>query len=123
MPRLKRPIAALALIAATVALTTVPAAAAPRAQASKTCGVGDGRGYGTTYVTSLSVRGTSCRSGRKVVRAFHECRKGKAGKCHHAVLGYSCSEHRYNKIRTQYDSKVTCSKGSRRVKHTYTQFT
>jgi hypothetical protein len=123
MPRLKRPIATLALIAALVAFTTVPAAGEPRAQASRTCDVGDGRGYGTTYVTTLSVRGTSCRSGRKVVRAFHACRPGKKGRCHHAVLGYSCSERRYNKISTQYDSKVSCSKGSRRVKHTYTQFT
>ena len=30
----------------------VPAAAAPPAQAAKRCSVGDGRGYGTTYVTS-----------------------------------------------------------------------
>jgi hypothetical protein len=39
------------------------------------------------------------------------------------VLGYSCSERRFDKIRTQYSSRVTCRKGSRVVKHTYEQFT
>jgi hypothetical protein len=119
MPRL--PIA-LALAAVLVA-AVVPAAAEPVAHASKRCSVGDGRGYGTTYVTYLSVSGTSCRNGRRVVRAFHKCRPGKAGHCHHSVLGYSCKEHRYNKISVSYDSTVTCHRGSRRVKHKYTQYT
>ena len=115
--------AALTLVAALAAASALPAAAEPVAQAAKSCGVGDGRGYGTSYVTSLSVSGTSCRSGRKVVKAFHACRPGKKGKCTRRVLGYSCSEKRFNKLSTTYDSKVSCKKGSRSVKHTYTQLT
>ena len=38
------------------------------------------------------------------------------------MKGYSCSEHRFNKGRTPYDSNVTCRKGGKTVKHTYTQF-
>jgi hypothetical protein len=98
-------------------------AAGPIAQASKTCDIGSGRGYGTTYVTALSVRRTTCAAGKDLVRAFHACRPGKKGHCRRRVLGYSCSERRFNVIRTQYDSRVTCKKGSRVVKHSYTQWT
>jgi hypothetical protein len=38
------------------------------------------------------------------------------------VSGYSCSEKR-TRGPTQYDSNVTCRKGDKTVKHTYTQFT
>lgn len=121
MTRRARPLALLAAIAALLALA--PAAAAdPTATAAKGCGVGNERGYGTTYVLKISASGTSCRSARKLVRAFHACRPGTSGKCGR-VLGYSCSERRFNKGRTSYDSSVTCRKGGRTVKHTYTQFT
>ena len=53
---------------------------------------------------------------------MHSCRPGKSGHCS-GVLGYSCSERRYDKIRTQYSGRVTCTKGGKTVKHTYTQFT
>ncbi len=66
--------------------------------------------------------GRAAAPGRKVIRAFHDCRPGKSGRCS-GVLGYSCSESRYDKIRTQYSGRVTCTKGSKTVKHTYTQFT
>jgi hypothetical protein len=100
-----------------------PAASADTtAVASKSCKVGDSRSYGTTYVLSINVSGTSCRSGRRLIRAFHACRPGKTGHCAR-VSGYSCSESRYDKIKTQYSGRVTCRNGSRVVKHTYTQFT
>jgi hypothetical protein len=114
---------ALALLAVLiVAVLPGSAAAGPIAQASKRCGVGSGRGYGTTYLLKLSVQGTSCARGKDVVRAFHACRPGKAGRCRHRVLGYSCSERRFNKSRVSYDSHVTCRNGGRIVKHDYTQF-
>jgi hypothetical protein len=114
---------ALVVIVATVVALSSSAAAAPlgSSAAAKKCSVGDSRSYGTTYVLSIRVSGTSCRSGRKLIRAFHRCRPGKAGKCP-SVDGYSCSEHRFNKSKTSYDSGVTCHKGSKVVKHTYTQF-
>jgi hypothetical protein len=119
MPAMRLTIA-LAVLTAT-ALAPSATAAGPVATASKTCSVGDTRSYGTTYVTKISVSNTSCRSGKRLIRAFHACRPGASGKCG-SVKGYSCSEHRYNKSRTSYDSDVTCRKGSRTVKHTYTQF-
>jgi hypothetical protein len=114
MPRVIRPFALLAAIA--VLLAIAPAASA------KGCSIGNERSYGTTYVTKISVSGTSCRSARTVVRAFHACRPGAKGKCGGRPKGYSCSESRFNKGRTSYDSNVTCRKGGRTVKHTYTQF-
>jgi hypothetical protein len=111
---------ALALLIAAV-LAPSASAAGPVATASKSCSVGDERSYGTTYVLSISVSNTSCRSGKRLIRAYHACRPGVSGKCPH-VKGYSCSERRFDKIRTQYSARVTCKKGSRVVKHTYTQF-
>lgn len=115
-------IALALLLVAIAALGSTATATAPVATASKSCSVGDERSYGTTYVLSIGVSNTSCRNGRKLVRAYHACRPGKSGKCP-SVKGYSCSERRFDKIRTQYSAKVTCRKGSRTVKHTYTQFT
>jgi hypothetical protein len=116
-----RTITAFAVAAACLAILAPTAGADPVATASKTCSVGDTRSYGTTYVISINVSNTSCRSGRSLVRAFHACRPGKSGKCP-SVKGYSCSERR-DKGATQYDSRVTCKKGSKTVKHVYTQYT
>ncbi len=112
---------AVALLLTAAALASSASAAGPVATASKKCGVGDERSYGTTYVTAISVSNTSCRAGRTLVRAFHACRPGPSGRCS-STKGYSCSEHRFNKGRISYDSNVTCRKGSKTVKHTYTQF-
>jgi hypothetical protein len=112
---------ALALLTA-VLLAPSASATAPVATASKGCSVGNQRGYGTTYVIKISVSGTSCRAGRSLIKAYHACRPGKSGKCGH-VKGYTCSEKRFDKIKTQYSSNVTCRKGGKTVKHTYTQFT
>jgi hypothetical protein len=120
---LSRTAAVLTLVAALAALASTASAGGPVGTASKSCSVGNTRSYGTTYVLNISVSHTSCSSGRSVVRAFHACRPGKAGYCNRRVLGYSCSERRFDKIRTQYSSRVTCRKGSRVVKHTYQQFT
>ena len=117
MTRLLAALLALALLA----VLPSTAAADPTARASKGCSVGNSRSYGTTYVLSISVRYVSCRTGRSVVRAFHACRPGKSGHCSRAS-GYSCSERRFNKSRQSYDSRVTCTKGAKVVKHTYTQF-
>jgi hypothetical protein len=98
--------------------------AAP-AQARGCSLAGKERSLGPTYTTSLRVSGVSCKTGYAVVRAFDDCRKhhGKAGHCRHRVRHFKCSEHRFDKISTQYDSRVTCRRGGKRVKFTYTQFT
>jgi hypothetical protein len=120
--RLTTALAVLAAAAALVPAAGAAGAAEPVATASKSCRVGDERSYGTTYVTVIRVSNTSCRNGRKLIRAYHACRPGKSGKCS-SVKGYSCSERRYNKGPTSFDSDVTCRNASKTVKHTYTQFT
>ena len=119
--RLRLP-AALAVLAACAAFAPAASAESPDATASKSCGVGDSRSYNTGYVLGISVKNTGCRSGKRLIRAFHDCRPGKAGRCPR-VKGYSCSESRFDRISTQYSSRVTCRKGGRVVKHTYQQFT
>jgi hypothetical protein len=120
----------LALTAAIGALAVLPAGAqagaGPEAVAAKSCSLsGKTRSLGPTYTTSLSVKRTSCAKGESLVKAYYGCRKrngGKKGRCS-GVSGYSCSEKRSNVIRTQFDASVTCKKGRKTVKHTYTQFT
>ena len=121
-PRLIAATLATAAIALVALLASTASAGAPGATASKSCSVGNQRGYGASYVLTISVSHTSCRSGRKVVKAFHACRPGKTGHCRRRVLGYSCSERR-TEGRGEYDSRVTCRNGGKTVKHTYSQFT
>jgi hypothetical protein len=82
---------------------------------------------GNGYFTSLHVTRTSCRTGRKVALAHYRCRTahGRSGRCSHAVLGYHCKEYRpaSARIPTQYNSRVTCTRGSRRVVFVYQQNT
>jgi len=120
---LKSSLAAVAVIA----LLAVPASAAasqPQATASKSCGVSKKpRALGPTYTLGLSVKRTSCANGRGFVRSYYKCRGGGKGRCRRKVSGYRCSEKRSNAIRTQFDARVTCKKGGRRITHKYTQFT
>jgi hypothetical protein len=114
-------LAALALFALVSAGGST--AAEPQAHAAGKCNIsGEQRSFGTTYVTSISVKNTSCRTGKAVVRAFHKCRKGPRGRCHHKVKRFSCSERRSG-IAVQFNSSVTCKRGRKVVKHTYTQNT
>ncbi|HEY8639602.1 MAG TPA: hypothetical protein VIL53_03750 [Solirubrobacterales bacterium] len=122
---------ALATALAVVALPAIAAGSAGArsvATASSThCDltVHEQRHLGASYVTSLKVSHVSCRKGKKVIKAFHECRTagGKPqGKCQSNVLGYSCTEHRFDAVpQVQYNSRVTCTSGNKVVKSTYTQ--
>jgi hypothetical protein len=108
------------------AALAVPAAAhaAPHAHAARTCSVrGKERKLGTTYVTSVTASGVSCSTALSFVKAYHACRHrhGAAGKCPH-LQGYTCTEKRES-IPTQYDSRATCTRGSRRISQVYTQNT
>lgn len=115
------------LAGALAALAVAPATdARPVASAAKACGIrGVQRSLGPSYVTSLSVRGTSCATGKRVVRAYYRCRVrsgGVRGRCHRRVLGFRCSERRAG-IPIQFDATVTCRRGRARVYHAYTQNT
>jgi hypothetical protein len=124
MPRIPRSIRppVLAALAMACAWLAIPAAG----QATTSCDLRkDGRKLGTTYVTSLKVEGISCTGGKKVVRAYHACRRasgGVKGRCTRRVLGFRCSERR-NGIPTQFSARVTCRDGGRAVRFAYTQFT
>jgi hypothetical protein len=99
----------------------------PIASAAARCSLSSSkqRSLGPTYVTALSVSGTSCATGERVVRAYYRCRVrngGRRGRCSSRVLGYRCTETRES-ISTQFDARVRCRNGSARVNHSYTQFT
>jgi hypothetical protein len=108
-----------------LAVAACAAAAVPligaSAAAAATCTPGKYPGQG--YFTSLKVTGISCGGGRDVMRAHYRCRtkNGIKGKCAR-VSGYRCSEKR-NAIPTEYNARVTCKKGSRKVVYTYSQDT
>jgi hypothetical protein len=101
-------------------------AAAPASAATRTCNIQrEWTTFGVTYVTQLKVTNTTCANGKKVVRAFHKCRKahgGVKGRCPNRVLGYRCTETRTSGP-AQFSSEVLCKYGTRRVKHFYTQNT
>jgi hypothetical protein len=94
----------------------------PPAAHAATCHVPKYPGSG--YFTSLSVKHTSCSTGRKLALAYYHCRlrHGVKGRCTRRVLHYSCKEKRQS-IPTEIDARVTCTRGSRRVVHTYQQNT
>lgn len=101
---------------------------AAAASATRDCDIsGEQTELGASYVTSLKVENTSCRKGKKVVKAYHQCRKdngGRNGYCNHRVKGFNCNEgDREGVPGVQYSAKVRCKDGDKRVKHTYTQNT
>ena len=111
------------ILAAVVATTWLMSASPASA---KSCSLaGKQRSLGATYVTQLSVTGTSCASAERVVKAYHACRfrRGRAGTCGSTVRTFRCRERRSNVISTQFDAKVTCQKTGARILHSYTQFT
>jgi uncharacterized cupredoxin-like copper-binding protein len=106
-------------------------AAAPGGSAAaslKSCSIrGKEQKLGATYVTTLKVRGVSCATGQRVVKAFQSCRraKGVKGYCTRKVLKYGCSEQRPadETIPTQFTGHVTCRRASRHVAFVYQQNT
>ena len=107
------------------ALGAVLLLALPATAPARGCSVkGKERKLGATYVTAVSASGISCSGAFDVVKAFHRCRRargGADGRCPR-FNGYRCSESRTSSP-TQYDSRATCRKGSRRVVQQYTQNT
>jgi hypothetical protein len=114
-------VAAAATLAAGGAATG--AAAPAPARAATTCSVPKYPGSG--YFTSLSVKKVGCATGRKLALRWYACRTqdgGIKGHCARHVLGFSCTEVRQS-IPTEFDARVTCRRGGRRIVHTYQQDT
>jgi hypothetical protein len=81
------------------------------AHAAGGCNVGSGRNDGYSYVTSLSVRATSCARGMTLVK-------------HHGHLsGWGCKRKLLDRSPVQYDARMTCHSGARQVVWTFTQNT
>lgn len=122
MSRVIRAGAIAATLAAFVLLPAVAGAAsgsAPVAQASGYCGYSTHLGF--SYV-KLYASGTTCSTGRSVVRAYRRCRGGRlVGHCHHRVLGYACHPRLLDKSPYQFDAHVRCDRGRRHVVFTLTQ--
>jgi hypothetical protein len=100
-----------ALASGGLASATMAAAPGEAAHVASVCGVGSGLGYGYTYLTSLSVTHTSCATGRSVAKK------------HGHIRGWRCSTKRLATSPVQYQSRVTCTSGRRRVVWTYSQNT
>jgi hypothetical protein len=117
---------ALATCAVAIAPAVAPASPGPTAFASGCSIPHGGEHLGPTYLTSLSVSGTSCATGLAVVGAYHACQLKHGGvkaKCGTSVDGFRCSEKRGPSIPTQFFSTVACQSGSKRVNYKYSQFT
>ena len=80
---------------------------------------------GSGYFTALKVTGVSCTTGKAVTLAFHKCRikNGIKGRCTSRVRGYRCTEGKRYSIATEFNARVTCRSGSRKVEFTYQQNT
>jgi hypothetical protein len=114
-----RPLALAAASAALLAAGATAAGAQPSGHAARTCKPPTYPGQG--YFTSLSVAHVTCATGKKVMLAHYRCRikHGRKGRCS-SVLHYRCSEVRRS-IATEFTSRTTCKRGSRRVVFTYQQ--
>ena len=123
-PRLHRILLAASFV---VLFGLLVVSAGARAASSTTCDIRkDGRKLGTTYVTSLKVSHVSCTAAKRVVKAFHACRReagGVKGRCEKRVRGYRCTERRGDTIPTQFSAKVTCKRSPRSIRFSYTQYT
>ena len=121
-----RPMIRIALAISLLAL--VPAAASasgPAASAAKTCSLtlNQQRHSGSTYLVQLKVSGVSCSTGLKVEKDWQSCRRSTAGHttCKRHVDGYKCAQTVLDHSKTQYDAKVSCTRGSKAVTFIYTQ--
>jgi len=76
-----------------------------------------------SYINEYSARNVGCRKARKVIAAYHDCRKengGRNGRCAKAA-GYKCKEDRGDSVPgVQYSASVVCKRGDKKVKHHYT---
>ena len=79
------------------------------------------------YFTELRATNVSCTSARKLVLAYYKCRRargGVRGTCHNrTVNGLRCKETRPADLQseTQINARVTCTSGTKRVRHSYQQ--
>ena len=101
------------------------AAAGPTATAARTCDLSlkQQRNAGATYLVQLTVSRLSCRKGLRIEKAYQRCRRDTRGQttCKRRVRRFRCAQRILASSRTQYDAKVSCKRGRRKVGFIYTQ--
>jgi hypothetical protein len=123
-----RLLAAVVLLASLAAVVAAIGAPSAQSASSTRCTLSSKERYPhvtkPTYNLSLKVRGTSCATGKRVVKAYHACRSVNGVRCTKKVLrSWRCTGKKTASIATQFDGSVTCTYGSRRVDSTFQQFT
>lgn len=115
-----RPLLVLAAALTALAIAALAGASPAEARSCSQSRLPNGNGY----ITSLNVTRVSCRTGRRVALAYFRCRirRGKAARCTMRVMRYRCRETSRRRIATELNARVRCTRGSRRVVHTYQQF-
>jgi hypothetical protein len=104
----------LVVLGTALSMLPVPATASnsrPVAVAARSCSIGNYHSYGYSYLTSLSVRNTSCGTGRHVAHR------------HGHISGWRCAKKRLDTSPVQYDDRETCTRGRAKVVWTFTQNT
>jgi predicted outer membrane repeat protein len=117
---------------------------------ARSCRLGAVRGAGPGAVLGVRVVHTRCRTGMRIVRRYQRCLDGDRGRdrrCYsrietrcvrpvflgrcwlrdrffrRQVRGYRCSERRLYEVERLYEGRVLCSKGRRRISHSFTLHT
>src|SRR4051794_28509640 len=112
------------LTAALATAATVSLIGAGPAMATKNCGSAHYPSNKGGYFAGLKVTGISCAGGRDVERGHYRCRTkhGIQGKCP-SFSGWHCTEFRpaSGRDKVEYNARVTCKKGNRRVVFAYQQ--
>jgi hypothetical protein len=121
---IKKTVFGALLAALAIGILAGPASAAPVATASASCSIG-GSYLPASYVTSIKTTRVGCGKAKKVVKAYHACRKaqgGIAGKCTKKVKGFKCKEgRRATAPGVQYSTTATCRKGGKKIVSAYIQ--
>ena len=109
----------LALTALAVAGSASAADPVTRSTRSCTAPKYPGAGY---FTDKIRVTNVTCTYAKKFVVTFYRCRirnGGADGVCKR-VLNFRCTERRES-IPTEIDARVTCTRGTQRIVHSYQQ--
>src|SRR4051812_16441199 len=114
---------------------------------AKGCRLAGTRHAGPGRVLGLWVVRTRCRAGKRLVRRYQRClnsEAGRSGRCYsrvqrrcvrpvflgrcwlrdrffrRRVQGYRCTERRLYEVHGLYEGRVLCTRGRRRISHSYT---
>lgn len=111
------------------ALAMLMSAGSPTAEAASKCRLKASESQPSsgkpTYNLQVKVSGTSCSTGKKVMKAYHSCRSRTSVSCSKKLVGrdWRCSGRKTSTISTQFSATYTCKYGKRRVTGSFQQNT